>query len=157
MPRVLIATDGSDVAVAAARRGLSLLAPDSEVTVITVVPLIMPVTGIPQAGIGTGFVADSQIIEDAEDARLDSARADVDATVAALGIEATGRVEHGFPGETICDVARGDRFELIVIGSRGAGVLKRVLLGSVTEHVLRHAPCPVLVVREVETEDVSSS
>ena len=36
---------------------------------------------------------------------------------------------------------------MIVVGSHGKGFLSRVLLGSVSEHVTRHAPCLVLVVR----------
>ena len=41
---------------------------------------------------------------------------------------------------------------MIVVGSRGTGRLKRALLGSVSEHLVRNAPCPVLVVRD-EVED----
>jgi nucleotide-binding universal stress UspA family protein len=37
--------------------------------------------------------------------------------------------------------------DLLVVGARGLGTMKRVLLGSVSEAVLRHAGCPVLVVR----------
>mgnify|MGYP002682369191 CR=1 FL=1 len=42
---------------------------------------------------------------------------------------------------------------VVVVGSRGHGAIKRALLGSVSDHLVRHAPCPVLVVRdEVEEE-----
>jgi nucleotide-binding universal stress UspA family protein len=44
-------------------------------------------------------------------------------------------------------VAEQEQFDAIVVGSHGKGAFKRVLLGSVSEHVMRHAPCPVLVVR----------
>ncbi len=37
---------------------------------------------------------------------------------------------------------------MIIVGSHGRTGLKRMLLGSVSEHVVRHAPCPVLVVHE---------
>lgn len=56
------------------------------------------------------------------------------------------RVEHGRPGPVICQIAGDEVFDLIVIGSHGAGVIERVLLGSVSHHVVDHARCPVLVV-----------
>jgi nucleotide-binding universal stress UspA family protein len=45
-------------------------------------------------------------------------------------------------------VSRGDRGGLIVMGSRGLGGIRRALMGSISDSVVRHAHCPVLVVRE---------
>jgi nucleotide-binding universal stress UspA family protein len=47
-----------------------------------------------------------------------------------------------------CILAEADKHasDLIVVGARGLGVVKRMLLGSVSEAVLRHANCPVLIV-----------
>lgn len=53
---------------------------------------------------------------------------------------------HGAPGPSIVRAADEGRFDVVVVGSRRHGVA-RVLLGSVAEHVVRHAPCPVLVAR----------
>jgi nucleotide-binding universal stress UspA family protein len=53
----------------------------------------------------------------------------------------------GRPDREIVDLAEEIGAGLIVMGSRGLGAMRRVLLGSVSESVLRHAPCPVLVVR----------
>jgi nucleotide-binding universal stress UspA family protein len=53
----------------------------------------------------------------------------------------------GHPAEEIVAAAKAWPADLIVIGSHGRGGLGRVLLGSVAEAVMRHAPCPVLVVR----------
>ena len=58
------------------------------------------------------------------------------------------RIRTGHPYEEICKVARELNADLIVLGSRGNTGLKRVLLGSTAERVVRFAPCPVLVVRK---------
>jgi nucleotide-binding universal stress UspA family protein len=54
----------------------------------------------------------------------------------------------GDPGSEIVTIATDSNADLIVMGSRGLTGVKRVLLGSVASHVLRHAPCPMLVVKE---------
>jgi len=47
----------------------------------------------------------------------------------------------------ICEVARLEKLDMIVIGSRGRSKLEGLLLGSCTQRVLNMAPCPVLVIR----------
>ena len=49
--------------------------------------------------------------------------------------------------KTICEVARLEKLDMIVIGSRGRNKLEGLLLGSCTQRVLNTAPCPVLVIR----------
>jgi universal stress protein A len=56
------------------------------------------------------------------------------------------KVLMGRPFFDICRVAEQDKVDLIVMGSHGRTGLSHVLLGSVAERVVRHAPCPVLVV-----------
>ena len=58
----------------------------------------------------------------------------------------------GSASAEIIDVASSLPADIIVISTHGYSGLKHVLLGSVAEHVVRHAPCPVLVVREKEHE-----
>ena len=53
--------------------------------------------------------------------------------------------------EQIVSQAEEIRAGLIVVGSRGLGGIRRALMGSVSDSVVRHAPCPVLVVRRGET------
>jgi universal stress protein A len=53
----------------------------------------------------------------------------------------------GDPAHEVVAFAKRDGFDLVVIGTHGRTGLKHMLLGSVTEKVVRHAPCPVLVVR----------
>ena len=59
-------------------------------------------------------------------------------------------VRKGRPHREIVDAARTLKSDLIVISTHGYSSVTRVLLGSVTERVVREAPCPVLVVRDNE-------
>ena len=54
-------------------------------------------------------------------------------------------VECGPPAERIVEIAKQWPADLIVIGSHCRGGVRRMLLGSVAEEVMRHAPCPVLI------------
>ncbi|BBO86074.1 universal stress protein [Desulfosarcina ovata subsp. sediminis] len=56
-------------------------------------------------------------------------------------------VIEGPPGEKICEIARIEKCEMVIMGSRGRSDLKGLFLGSVAHRVLQQAPCPVLVVR----------
>lgn len=62
----------------------------------------------------------------------------------------TQLVREGDPGLAIADYADECHADLIVMPSHGYHGVKRVLLGSVTERVLRHAKCPILVLRRPE-------
>ncbi|MDU4960390.1 MAG: universal stress protein [Sporomusaceae bacterium] len=55
--------------------------------------------------------------------------------------------ELGEPRTTITDFAVHNKYDIIVIGSRGLGTISGLLLGSVSTYVLHHALCPVLVVK----------
>ena len=57
------------------------------------------------------------------------------------------RVEHGDVGPTICSVAEEEGVDLVVLGTHDRSRWSRLWFGSVSDHVVRHAPCPVLVVR----------
>ena len=59
-----------------------------------------------------------------------------------------GFVRVGTPWREIVELARELRVDSIVVGSRGLTGIQRLLLGSTAENVVRHAPCPVLVVRD---------
>jgi nucleotide-binding universal stress UspA family protein len=63
-----------------------------------------------------------------------------------LGLEGSASyVLTGQPGPAICELAAALDAAAIVIGSRGHGGLRRAVLGSVSDHVVRHAPCTVVV------------
>lgn len=60
----------------------------------------------------------------------------------------TVRVVQGRPADAICQTAAKEDVDVILIPTHGHSGLKHMLLGSVSEKVVRHAPCHVLVVRQ---------
>ena len=61
----------------------------------------------------------------------------------------------GDPGDMIVEAAEAERADMVLVGSHGRGPVGRLLLGSVSEHVVRNARCPVLVVRPREPAALS--
>jgi nucleotide-binding universal stress UspA family protein len=61
-------------------------------------------------------------------------------------------IEWGRPVDEIVRYAKEHAIDLIAMGTHGRGGVERLLLGSVAEHVVRHAPCPVLTARNRERD-----
>ena len=61
-------------------------------------------------------------------------------------------VRHGSPFLEITEAARTLKVDMIILTTHGHSGLKHVLMGSTAERVVRHAPCPVLVVREQQRD-----
>ena len=142
---VLLATHGSDASIAAATRGRELLAGIERITLLTVVSDDDP--GDDAGGI-EGPVLTQAEQEELQRQQVAEARAELARTAAMLtGVAVEQVIEAGDAADTICRVAERLGVDAIVVGSHGRTRLRRLFLGSVSEHVVRHAPCPVLVVR----------
>jgi nucleotide-binding universal stress UspA family protein len=63
------------------------------------------------------------------------------------GIEIETQVALGHPAEEILRKAREDQVDLIVVGHQGMSHREELTLGSIAQHVLSHAPCPVMVTK----------
>jgi nucleotide-binding universal stress UspA family protein len=63
------------------------------------------------------------------------------------GVSVSFLVWEGEPGPAIIEAAVAEAADLVVVGTHGRGRFERLVLGSVSDHVVRHAPCPVLIVR----------
>jgi len=158
--QLLLATDGSEPSLEAARLVRDLLNPAAlaRVTILAVVP---PLDTVPFYGASVGFGVYgmyggglSQETQDAVTAAAEqTAQEALQRTVAELDtmapVETT--VRRGSPADEIVRCAAENGAGLIVMGSRGWGEMHAVLLGSVSERVLHTAPCPVLIVRPTET------
>ena len=70
--------------------------------------------------------------------------------IRAEGLKAEVDLAMGHPGDQICNRARDQRADLIVTSTHGRTGLKHILIGSTAEFVVRHAPCPVVVVPTFE-------
>jgi nucleotide-binding universal stress UspA family protein len=140
----LLCTDGSHLAIEALHRGVALLAPDAHLILATVAhgPDETLVTGV------SGFAGGSMSPEEFEQLRreqLAEAKQIVTETLAALEVDAETRVVDGNPGPALCALAADIGADVIVMGSRGRSGLARALLGSVSDHVVRNAPCTVMI------------
>lgn len=82
------------------------------------------------------------------DLETELARRDLEAKFpAGPGARTRFEVRRGGPAEAICRFAADERCDLVVMSTHGRTGLTRLIMGSVAEEVLRHAPCPVLLVR----------
>ena len=141
---ILLCADGSDLSNAALAAGLAIVRPDADVIIATVVsaPDPMLVTGTGMAG-GTMSMED---FEDHDRALESEGRVLVADVATKLGVPSAQAVLlRGDAGGAICDFAASQGVQAIVIGSRGRGGIKRALLGSVSDYVVRNAPCPVII------------
>lgn len=90
-------------------------------------------------------------VDDFAAATLAALQRDVAAVVAEHpGVDVTATVVQGPPGEALVEAS--GRVDLLVVGSRGRGGFAGLLLGSVSDQVVRHAQCPVLVTRHREEQ-----
>ncbi len=69
-------------------------------------------------------------------------------TAVAAGLAVEPRIATGIPHEEILHTAQALPADVIIMGTHGRTGISHALVGSVTERVVRHAPCPVLTVRE---------
>jgi nucleotide-binding universal stress UspA family protein len=132
--RILCAVDGSPAGMEAVRTGATLAAQaGASFRLLHVVPVFSGGTvGWTTVGDPPGFEPLSPAVEVAERAGIDPAR----------------EMALGRPGPVIAETARAEGVDLIAMGSRGLHGLSRVLLGSVSEWVARHAGGSVLVTRK---------
>ncbi|MBX7219395.1 MAG: universal stress protein [Blastocatellia bacterium] len=143
--KILLASDGSDGALRATEVAAEIAQKfNSELTVlhVFVTPIPVPI------GFDTPGVEFDQdlLTRYAEEVRTAVERR-TNHILDDKQVNYTQRQELGHPAATIVKIAEHEHYDLIVVGRRGLGQFKSLLLGSVSDHVSRHAHCPVLIVK----------
>ena len=137
--KVLLAVDGSEHALHAAKMAADLARKmnSDELRIVVAYDPIPPYLGEPT-------------LQHAIDARLNEAQGILQKAVEAVGDVPAGlhtELIEGNAAEAIISVAEIRGSDVIVMGSRGLGRLAGLVLGSTSQKVVSHAPCPVLIVR----------
>jgi nucleotide-binding universal stress UspA family protein len=147
--RIVVGVDGSELGAAALRWAVEEARVREAALVAVHAWTFVPPAPIAEPGMlpipGGELTGDLEAERRAAQTLLDDAVAgaiDQGVRVEPLLVEAT-------PGEAI--VAAAADADLVVVGSHGRGSLASALLGSVSHHVVRHAPCPVVIVRPGES------
>ncbi len=135
---ILLATDGSRESELAARTAADLAkSHDSELHVVYVEPALPMIDQFADHG-PERTAPDSRQLLDEQVRHIEEAG----------GTVAEAHLRLGRPDDQIIEVGEEVGAGLIVVGSRGHGGVRRALMGSVSDSVVRHAHCPVLVVRD---------
>jgi nucleotide-binding universal stress UspA family protein len=144
--KILLATDGSEDATLAAETAIELAKKTaSELHVLYVGVLAYgPVYDDSYSYVGD-YAQEQKELDRISQQVLDEQVRNIEASG---GSVAQAHLDAGSPEVAITDLAEQIGAGLIVMGSRGLGGIKRTLMGSVSDSVVRHAHCPVLVVRK---------
>jgi nucleotide-binding universal stress UspA family protein len=141
---VLVCVDGSELAESALVEGLAVLREHERTVLVSVVD--GPDTSLVMGGSGfAGGVLTGEELAKIQREKIAEAESMLKETATRLGhADAELVVLEGAAGSAICELAETLPASVIVLGTRGRGGLRRAVLGSVSDHVVRHAPCVVL-------------
>lgn len=142
----LLATDGSDVSGRAVEFAASNYDPEEDrVLVLSVADesQLVPYVMGDEAAYG-GINLDE--IRDRIEERAEDAVREAEGTLTAAGFDVEVRTVFGDPGEEICDTARSEDVDSVIMGRRGHTTVGELLLGSVSHYVVHHLKRPITLV-----------
>ena len=153
--KILLAVD--DQSSSAAGHAAARLFPGAELFICSAVEVAPFVVAEPLGG-GVLPVLPSEAAMEAEEVRAERnvRAASNDDLVAHDAARVETSTPIGDPARTICEEASAIGADVVVVGRSSRGLLARIFHPSVSDYVVRHAPCPVLVVREeLEASDAA--
>lgn len=150
MKKILVATDFSPGAVAALHQGLVLA--DKFVAQLLLLHVIHDPAEAP--GFYSSKKAGKKVFRNMEEAAVKMMEEFVGAHLKKkMKIKIETRVVPGLPAERIVHCASKEKADMIVMGTHGRNGLKRLMIGSVADKVIRSASCPVLVVKHTDGDE----
>lgn len=160
--RILVAIDNSSLSHRVFAQALDLAESHQALLKLLqcITPEIVSEPGVP-ASLDTGFpmglVQDNYQAYETQQVLIEQQIEEAQATLAHYSEQAKSRnvlaeanYQVGDAGHQLCQVAKDWNADLIVVGRRGRTGLTEALLGSVSNYVVHHAPCDVLVIQDIE-------
>ncbi|WP_347491088.1 universal stress protein [Desulfoscipio sp. XC116] len=142
--KILVPLDGSHRSIAAAEHAMQIAAGfGAQVTFLHVVPNLTNFVSSHQVQAAIDFNQLAEEFAANGETILDDARKEF----TDRGVIIDKKLLWGHPSQEIIQEAKDGQYDLIVVGSRGLGEIKGYVMGSVSNRITKHAPCPVLVVR----------
>lgn len=141
--RILVAYDGSLLSRKAIETAKYQAAQesDSEVHIVTVMDATGPITNI-----NVSRSISNELIEKCRP-QMEKIEEEFESENISVVSEIMLAEQNDRPGGLICKYARDNEIDLIIMGSRGLGNIKKLFLGSVSNHVVQNAECPVLIIK----------
>lgn len=117
----------------------------SKLVIVHVIEMIpySPSYNIVGSGMGKKYMSDEDYLEGETNRLLEKAKSYFDGT----GIEVETKILWGSPVDKLLDYSEKEDFDLIIMNTKGMSESKRIVIGSVTNHVVKLATVPVMVVR----------
>ena len=157
--RVLMTADGSDFSLQAIKKGCEFISNEKEISI-----KVVSIYENPNFIATEPFTVSANYINEMITFAKEEAQKFVSEAILFIKenlknekIDLTSKVEMGNPAQEIIETAREWNADLIVVGSHCRGFWGRALIGSVSDGVVHHASCPVLIVRKTEGENVKSA
>jgi nucleotide-binding universal stress UspA family protein len=141
--KILVATDGSKNALRAVKFAIKLVKESSLKTNSVTVISVHDDAGLRHARTFVGSDAISDYLRELSDKELKSAVKALDDA----GVKHTKVIKTGHVAEEICNLAQKEKFDMVVLGSKGRSALADLLIGSVAQRVIASVKQPVVLIK----------
>jgi nucleotide-binding universal stress UspA family protein len=146
--KILVATDGTKHSRAAIEKIADFnLNSDDEINIVSVVDMAVPMSIDMYGGYITPSADIEKSVREVAEKILVDAKTFISEQLNIKDVSVNTEILYGSPDSRIVETAEKIKADLIIVGSHGYNRWERILLGSVSDSVVHHAPCSVLVVR----------